>query len=90
MEPASRVLASDFGVKRTAAAGRESGYEEMDEGSSVKTQACAAAIVLMMMVTVILMMLRWSDGCDVDGGGEDGDGGSDGDEGGDDNYDADG
>lgn len=38
------VFASDFGVKRTpaAAAGRDATYEEMDQGSSVNTWACAA------------------------------------------------
>lgn len=37
------VFASDFGVKRIPpAAGRDATYEEMDQGSSVKTWACAA------------------------------------------------
>lgn len=59
VEPESRVLASDLGLKRTAAAGRDAGYEEMEEGSSMKTQACtaAAAMVLLMTLREMLMMV---------------------------------
>lgn len=64
------VFASDFGVKRTpAAARRDATYEEMDQGSSVKTWACPAStatggggggsrVMIVMLVMVIVEMVK--------------------------------